>query len=144
MRFYLHCFKQLLTNAEDCLDLYKKKCPAKTWPRFFSKRSWSQRIKTKLRRKIDKIFILCENSPNTKPYLSDSCNVSHHIIKLWNKIVNVWQTLKIYPRSFSTKITSNRARTTARQPIDLRACKRCQRKTDQMFFDLEKYSKSLQ
>ena len=30
LSFYFHCFKQLLTIAEDCLDLYKKKCPAKT------------------------------------------------------------------------------------------------------------------
>ena len=24
LSFYFHCFKQLLTNAEDCVDLYKK------------------------------------------------------------------------------------------------------------------------
>ena len=39
--FYFQCFKQLVRNAQSHLDLYKKKCLAKTRLRFFSRSPWS-------------------------------------------------------------------------------------------------------
>ena len=87
-------------------------------------------MKTKFRSKIYKICMWCDNLPMPQRHTARSLAiVSHHIIKLWNKILNVWLRLKIYPEHFQNQSRPNRlARTTARQPIEARACKKCQTK----------------
>ena len=122
--------------------LLQKKVSCKNMTSIFSQRSWSQRIETTFRSKIFKICIWCDNLPMPQSYTSRIlANVSHHIIKLWDNIVNVWPTLKIYPHSFSNKIMSLRARITARQPIEARACKGCGKKNDAKIFWSQKILK---
>ena len=46
--FYFQCFKQLVRNVQSHVDLYKKKCLAKTWLRFLFRSPWSYSIETKI------------------------------------------------------------------------------------------------